>query len=253
LPDAPAQLSPKAARILTATSELLLARGFRGVTIAEVAQRAHVGKGTVYLYWKTKDDLVLDLVTRALVGFAESLIEQLASSPERARPSLFCSDVIRRSSEAPLLVAHGDRDDDLLGAMTRDPRVIELQDTLGPIAILHAVVPPWRRAGLARTDHSVTEQAMALHMLTSGAAIELSQPRTGLADHDIVSIYARAVTALLGPEERSDEDVRAAALDIVEEIGRLLSRTNQRAALRIPMERDRRPSDAETVTRRRSP
>ena len=53
----PEQQSTKAARLLASAGELLLSRGARGFTVADVAKRAHVGKGTVYLYWPTKEDL----------------------------------------------------------------------------------------------------------------------------------------------------------------------------------------------------
>jgi AcrR family transcriptional regulator len=81
-------------RVLAAAGELVLARGSRGVTIAEVARRAHIGKGTVYLYWKTKEDLLLDLVCRDFLALAdeitdrrlraiETLFERHPSGPER--------------------------------------------------------------------------------------------------------------------------------------------------------------------------
>jgi hypothetical protein len=43
--------------------ELVLKRGVKGLTIAEIAEKAHVGKGTAYLYWKTKEDLLLAVIT----------------------------------------------------------------------------------------------------------------------------------------------------------------------------------------------
>ena len=55
--------SGTAARILAAARELVLKRGVKGLTIAEIAERAHVGKGTAYLYWKTKEDLLLAVIT----------------------------------------------------------------------------------------------------------------------------------------------------------------------------------------------
>ena len=50
--------SGTAARILAAARELVLKRGVKGLTVAEIAARAHVGKGTAYLYWPTKEDLL---------------------------------------------------------------------------------------------------------------------------------------------------------------------------------------------------
>jgi AcrR family transcriptional regulator len=41
----------------------VLKRGVKGLTIAEIAEKVHVGKGTAYLYWKTKEDLLLAVIT----------------------------------------------------------------------------------------------------------------------------------------------------------------------------------------------
>lgn len=48
--------------ILTATRELLLERGFDGLTIEAVAARAGVGKQTIYRWWPSRPALVADIV-----------------------------------------------------------------------------------------------------------------------------------------------------------------------------------------------
>ncbi|MEE4270825.1 MAG: TetR/AcrR family transcriptional regulator [Thermoanaerobaculales bacterium] len=44
--------------ILGAATELLAERGFAAVTVAEIADRAGIGKGTVYEYFSSKDELL---------------------------------------------------------------------------------------------------------------------------------------------------------------------------------------------------
>lgn len=51
------------AAILEATLSVLVERGFAGLTIEEVAERATVGRPTIYRRWATKADLVLSAVT----------------------------------------------------------------------------------------------------------------------------------------------------------------------------------------------
>lgn len=48
--------------ILAATRELLLERGFEGLTIEAVAARAGVGKQTIYRWWPSRPALVADVV-----------------------------------------------------------------------------------------------------------------------------------------------------------------------------------------------
>lgn len=48
--------------IVTATRELLLERGFDGLTIEAVAARAQVGKQTIYRWWPSRPALVADVM-----------------------------------------------------------------------------------------------------------------------------------------------------------------------------------------------
>jgi AcrR family transcriptional regulator len=55
--------------ILDATLELLADRGFHATTMDAIAERAGVGKNTIYRRWSTKDDLFID----ALLHFTADL------------------------------------------------------------------------------------------------------------------------------------------------------------------------------------
>jgi TetR/AcrR family fatty acid metabolism transcriptional regulator len=66
-------LSDKRARILEAAIKVFAERGFHSATVAEIARAAGVADGTIYLYFKGKDDLLLRL-------FDEKMTEILAES-----------------------------------------------------------------------------------------------------------------------------------------------------------------------------
>jgi len=51
----------KRQRILDAAMHVFSERGFHHATVSEVARAAHVGKGTVYLYFAGKEDLLVSL------------------------------------------------------------------------------------------------------------------------------------------------------------------------------------------------
>lgn len=62
-PSAPRRRSEKSrTAIVTATRELLLERGFDGLTIEAVAARAGVGKQTIYRWWPSRPALVADVM-----------------------------------------------------------------------------------------------------------------------------------------------------------------------------------------------
>jgi AcrR family transcriptional regulator len=64
--------------IIAAAFDEFVARGFAATRLDDVAARAGVAKGTIYLYFKDKEALFQELVRTALVP----LIEQLAQPPQ---------------------------------------------------------------------------------------------------------------------------------------------------------------------------
>ena len=86
--------------IVTATRELLLERGFDGLTIEAVAARAGVGKQTIYRWWRSRPALVADVMledadkilatmnhTDDLAGDLVEWVGKLAASLTTARGS----------------------------------------------------------------------------------------------------------------------------------------------------------------------
>ena len=73
----PADKDLRRAQLIAAATQLFADSDFDAVTIARVAARAGVAKGTAYLYFSTKETLFLDLVRQALkqwfVDFSRSL------------------------------------------------------------------------------------------------------------------------------------------------------------------------------------
>lgn len=237
----PERHSTKAARLLAAAGELLIARGAKGFSVADVAERAHVGKGTVYLYWPTKEDLLIGLVGRGFLGLLDDLIQRLVEEPDLARPARFCPTMLQIATSQPLVAALQRRDENLLGMLAHHPRTGALHDALGPSAVLHAVLPIWRRHRLARDDWDMNDQAFVLHGLITGVALSLIDPAGGPAPaDDPMNILGVAVTALLGPERANQKEIRATATEIV-----AFLRDGQAAALRMIGPPAREPRGAE--------
>lgn len=207
----PEQHSATAARILAAADDLLRRRGSKAVTIADVAQKAHVGKGTVYLYWKSKADLLLGLIGRDFLDLAAQFTADLEADPDLARPSQLFPGLMRRAAHRPFVRAMLRNDDELLGALADDPRSAALVDALGPDALMNTLLPAWRENGLARTDWPLGEQAHALMALYRGFLLLDSETTADANASESPVVLARAVTALLGPERPTRTQMRKAA------------------------------------------
>lgn len=81
-----ARTAPKREVILEATIRVLRERGLSGLKVEEVAKEAEVGKGTVYLYFQDKQDLLKALVEHHTFSFyakVEAVVDLEAPFAER--------------------------------------------------------------------------------------------------------------------------------------------------------------------------
>jgi TetR/AcrR family fatty acid metabolism transcriptional regulator len=68
----------KRERILTAAERIFARRGFFAAKVSDVAKEAGVADGTIYLYFKSKDDLLISLFERRMQQVNEALREAVA-------------------------------------------------------------------------------------------------------------------------------------------------------------------------------
>ena len=72
-----ARAAPKREAILEATIRVLRNRGLSGLKVEEVAREAEVGKGTVYLYFRHKQDLLKALVEHHTFSYYRKVEEAI--------------------------------------------------------------------------------------------------------------------------------------------------------------------------------
>ena len=60
--------------------ELVLEKGIKNLTISEIAKTARVGKGTIYDYFKNKEDLVFEIINYLLAQYNEEIEQKIAKS-----------------------------------------------------------------------------------------------------------------------------------------------------------------------------
>lgn len=82
-------------RILNAAREAFFEEGIRHATVDSIAQRAEVAKGTVYLYFRTKETILAHLLLEGL----DTLCQQLESAFASTLP-LAASERLRRLGNA---------------------------------------------------------------------------------------------------------------------------------------------------------
>lgn len=69
--------------ILDAANGLFAERGFSETTVEDIAQAAGVAKGTIYLYFQSKEHILVALKQRFMQGLIDALTDVIADSVER--------------------------------------------------------------------------------------------------------------------------------------------------------------------------
>lgn len=152
--------------------------GARRFTVDEVADRAGIGKGTVYLHWKTRDQLLLAVLQREAVRSLDRLVAALRADPAVAALHELTEVQFLGVMRQPLLRAMYTADSDVLGRSAaglhaaQDDRHHRLFEKYLSMLAEH---------GLLRTDTPVLEISYGYHAVLHGYLNEDSY-RRGAAD-----------------------------------------------------------------------
>src|SRR5215217_4751484 len=73
--------SDKRVRILSAAERVFAKRGFFAARVSEIAKDAGVADGTIYLYFKSKDDLLISLFESRMEQVNTALREAISNVP----------------------------------------------------------------------------------------------------------------------------------------------------------------------------
>lgn len=185
--------------------ELFLATDYGSLTIAEIAARAGLAKGTVYLYFATKEELFLAIQERQLAAWFDDLHARFAAAPRPATPDeiarLICASLDRRSGLVGLLaILHTvlEHNIDLTSALRFKHLLLERLTQIG--AQLEACLPSIG----AGNGPSVLLQIYALiigveHLARPAPVVReaLRQPGMEVFDIAFEPTFAAALRALL--------------------------------------------------------
>ncbi|MCW0215128.1 MAG: TetR/AcrR family transcriptional regulator [Pseudonocardia sp.] len=165
---APAQPAARVERVLDSAAELLVRWGYQRVTIEDVAKHAGIGKGTVYLHFRTKDALFLTVLLRSHRGVVARMAARMERDPAEAMPARAVRSLYRELVEDPVVRPLYLGDPEILGRLAH-----EAAGTLGGISVRRTEVGRrWfgllREAGLLRADLTIDEQMRLFSAVTTG-------------------------------------------------------------------------------------
>jgi AcrR family transcriptional regulator len=173
----PRQRAERATRILDTAAGLLVHHGYRRVTIDDVAAGAGIGKGTVYLHWKTREQLFGAVFEREVHYAIEELRQELRQDPATCLLHNFARAYFQAITNRPLLRGFLLGDPDLLGNLTSSPSTAR-DDRHATMARDYLELLAER--GLLRDDMSVDEIGYAYQATFEGfLRAESNAPTSG--------------------------------------------------------------------------
>ena len=104
----------RADRILDTARELLLSWGYRRVTIDELARRAGVGKGTIYLHWRSREEVFHAVGAREAASMADAIVQAVRDDPAEVALHRHLRRLFVEAMNRPVLRALYTRDADTL-------------------------------------------------------------------------------------------------------------------------------------------
>jgi AcrR family transcriptional regulator len=210
----------RAHRILDVAGELILRWGYDKTTIDDMARRAGVAKGTIYLHWRTRDELFAALLRRERVYLME---EVRAGAP--ATLSELLGEFVGAALRRPLLKAVLVGDSEVLGKLARMKRRGTMGLELG--GATDAYLGRLIEHGAVRRESG--DHTMVITAIVYGFVFlpDLLPEETRVPEERIAELVADAVERVLGTGHALlDEDARAVAqatrdfLDALEEVAR---------------------------------
>ncbi|MGH3812109.1 MAG: TetR/AcrR family transcriptional regulator [Pseudonocardiaceae bacterium] len=228
----------RADRILEAAGELLVRFGYKRVTIEDIATRAEVGKGTVYLHWKTKHELFAVLLLREVAEVTRELLVGMRADPaevllHRVTRASFLT-IMRR----PLARALYTRDLDTLGKLAASDSGGFAARRRVADALFDDYVDLMRAHGLLRNDTDRQTQMYVLNAVGTGFYVtEQFLPehlRELSLEHKAAALAEVIRLALEPPGEPDPGTLRAIAPRAIDLFDRMRAGCDPGAATPLP-------------------
>ncbi len=205
----------RAERILDAAADLLERWGYRRLTMDDVAAAAGIGKGTIYLHWKTREALFQAVLNREISALIADLRSAVERDPRNALPHQLARTYYLKIMARPLVLAIFTMDREVLGKLwqhehQREPHMAELRVEFVRFLQDQRVI---------RTDISARDAAYLFRTLILGYL--LAQQFLGNARPDLerkADLLALTLQGALGLETDPAEGVVSAVAEHVREL-----------------------------------
>lgn len=188
----------RAHRILDAVTTLILRWGYSKTTIDDVARQAGVAKGTIYLHWKTREDLFKALLKRERLEHAKDFQKRVTSDPQGLTLRGITMHSVLALTKRPLLKAMLFNDMEILGKLAPGER--NSRAYAERMAGFKAYLELLRQYGMVRTDLSLQAEVHIWSAVFAGFLIggPLMPDELKTSDEELAERMAETIERTLG-------------------------------------------------------
>lgn len=215
---AQAKHEARANQILDAAATLLQRWGYNKTTIDDIARHAGVAKGTIYLYWKSREDLFVALFAREEQRLGEEIKERIAGDPDSPALRGFIKHSTLAFMHNPLMRAVVLNDEEVLGVWSN--RELTSSTFAGRMASYDAFLEFLRVHGVVATDVEPRAQTYVLAAVWMGFLLidRWMPPGYSFSDEEVAEMLAATVERALAPRTPgADGAARTIALRAITE------------------------------------
>ena len=89
----------KRREIALSCKDLLIQKGIKKVSVAEFAKAADIGKGTIYEYFKNKEDIVLEILKILSDEYYEEMVKRMQNKDELEKLNIFFEFFVKKNDD----------------------------------------------------------------------------------------------------------------------------------------------------------
>jgi AcrR family transcriptional regulator len=198
--------------ILEATAKLIIQQGYDKTTIGDIARKAGISRGLVYLHFKNKDEIFEALLAQEFLKYAQTWLEHIEQDPRGGTIGGIYRSVLYAISSNPFMAAIVKRDPHIMGNYLRKPNNILV--TLQSPSPVKSFLEAMQQAGAIRQDINLVVMEYIMDVLSYGLAglVEFKKPEDIPPFDEQLEAIATMLDRTLTPEDGGNTEAGKALI-----------------------------------------
>lgn len=198
--------------ILEAFAKLIIQQGYDKTTMGDIAKKAGISRGLVYLQFKNKDEIFEALLGQEFLKYAQTWLEHIEQDPRGGTIGGIYRSVLYALNSNPFMSAIVKRDPQILGNYLRKPNnmLVNLQSA----SLWRTFLLEMQKAGAIRQDIDVAVMEYIMDVLSYGLVglVEFKKPEDIPPFDDQLEAIATMLDRTLTPEDGGNSEAGKALI-----------------------------------------